>query len=398
MTPDGRCVISASIDKTLKVWDLASQQAIFTLEGHTDWVRSCAVTADGQCVVSASDDTTLKIWDLETGRSVTTLEGHTGRVQSCSVTADRVVSASGDKTLKIWDLKTHECLATHHGDTSFTAVAATPGAICAGDDAGALWILDWPSPAEVAQAIGPPRKRAGIASTGRREPMVQRPRHVILFLAANPCDTSELALGKECAAIERELRVTPHRHDFSFHSKWAVTVDDMRRHLMELQPTIVHFSGHGLGDPAPTERLARRDVGATSAGRGGICLLNEHGASTLVSAKALTMMFRFAASSTRIVVLNACYSDGLADELRTAVECVVGMTGAISDDAARAFAVCFYGALGHRRSVGNAVENARTILATGEASCEQLPRCRTHDGVDADEVLLACRSPRQLAI
>jgi hypothetical protein len=65
------------------------------------------------------------------------------------------------------------------------------------------------------------------------------PRHVILFLAANPDDTSELALGKECAAIERELAATAHRDDFDFRSKWAVTVDDMRRHLMELQPTII---------------------------------------------------------------------------------------------------------------------------------------------------------------
>src|SRR5882724_12082050 len=71
------------------------------------------------------------------------------------------------------------------------------------------------------------------------------PRSVILFLAANPAGTNLLALDQECAAIERELRMTPGRDDFEFRSKWAVTVDELMRHLLDLQPTILHFSGHG---------------------------------------------------------------------------------------------------------------------------------------------------------
>src|SRR4051812_6625667 len=53
------------------------------------------------------------------------------------------------------------------------------------------------------------------------------PRHRILFLAANPSDTSPLALDQECAAIERELRMAAHRDDFELCSKWAVTVDEL---------------------------------------------------------------------------------------------------------------------------------------------------------------------------
>ena len=68
MTPDGRRVVSASDDQTLKVWDLASGRAVATLEGHTAWVSACAVTPDGRRVVSASDDKTLKVWDLASGR------------------------------------------------------------------------------------------------------------------------------------------------------------------------------------------------------------------------------------------------------------------------------------------------------------------------------------------
>ena len=72
-------------------------------------------------------------------------------------------------------------------------------------------------------------------------------RHVILFLAANPHTTNPLRLGEECAAIQRELKMAPQRDDFQFESRWAVSIDELIRHLNELSPTVIHFSGHGGG-------------------------------------------------------------------------------------------------------------------------------------------------------
>src|SRR3954468_17732186 len=134
--------------------------------------------------------------------------------------------------------------------------------------------------------------------------MTQR---TILFLSANPKRSSGRALDDECAAIERELRMTSQRDDFAFHSKWAVTVDDMMRHLGLLQPTIIHFSGDS------------GDAGS------GIYLQGDHGAAQLVTGRALTMMIQSTAASARVVVLSACYSESQADAVRSVVDCVVGM-------------------------------------------------------------------------
>lgn len=195
-------------------------------------------------------------------------------------------------------------------------------------------------------------------------------RRTILFLSANPNRSSGRALDDECAAIERELRMTSQRDEFAFHSKWAVTVDDMMRHLGELQPTIIHFSGDSS------------DAG------GGIHLQGDRDAPQLVTGRALTMMIKSTAASARVVVLNACYSEPQAEAVRSVVDCVVGMAGAIGAAAARSFAVAFYRALGNGSSVGNAVDQAVATLAAKGMPEEVIPRCVTRDGVDRYQVTL----------
>ena len=219
---------------------------------------------------------------------------------------------------------------------------------------------------------------------------------MILFLASNPGDTTRLALDEECAAIERELRMAPGR-DFHFVAKWAVSVDEMMRCFNELAPTIIHFSGHGsVGDGLhvhedPPEPAQRRDVlPATSPGTGAGIYLQD----SCVTGSALARMIATAAPSARVVVLNACFSDAIAESLHSVVECVVGMSGAVRDDAARAFAVGFYRALGNGRSVGNAVAQAIATLAAKQLPDEHRPVCRTRNGICADEFVLPVATPR----
>ena len=95
LTADGKRAVSASWDKTLKVWDLESGRELRTLEGHTDGVNAVALTADGKRAVSASWDKTLKVWDLESGRELRTLEGHTNGVQCGRAHAGRQARGVG---------------------------------------------------------------------------------------------------------------------------------------------------------------------------------------------------------------------------------------------------------------------------------------------------------------
>jgi len=225
-------------------------------------------------------------------------------------------------------------------------------------------------------------------------------RHVILFLAANPAVITRRALEEECEAIEHELRMTTGGDDLDFRPKWAVSVDEMIRHFNELRPTVVHFSGHG-GDSAdmyfqgeqPQPSPAHRSITAVT--DPGIQLRGNQRTLQHVPARALAHMIGSAAPSARVVVLNACFSDAVADALSSVVDCVVGTRSAIDDDAARAFAVDFYRALGYRRSVGNAVAQAVATLAAKQLPHEHLPICRTRDGMNADQVILPRLDPRR---
>jgi WD40 repeat protein len=78
------------------MWDLARGTALRTLEGHTSSVHSVAVTSDSRFIVSASEDKTLKVWDLETGRCLATLEAG-APLMCCAPTHDGKTIIAGDR-------------------------------------------------------------------------------------------------------------------------------------------------------------------------------------------------------------------------------------------------------------------------------------------------------------
>lgn len=193
------------------------------------------------------------------------------------------------------------------------------------------------------------------------------PRAKILFLAANPAATTQLALDEEVRAIEAVLRGGDRRDDFELVSRWATRPKDLQQHLLEHRPTIVHFSGHGR-------------VG------GGLVLHAEGDARQTVTASAVASLFHVLRDRVRLVFFNTCHSLAEAEAVTQDVECAVGMSEEIGDQPARDFAAAFYRALGFGRSVGEAFELGRVAVALAGSPENQTPRLFTRAGVDARAV------------
>jgi WD40 repeat protein len=98
--PQGKYLVAAgetSKDGQGKIWDLASGQEIATLSGHTKAIKALAFSPDGKRLVSAGDDRTLKLWEVPNGQELVTLRGHRLSIGAIGFTPDghRIISASG---------------------------------------------------------------------------------------------------------------------------------------------------------------------------------------------------------------------------------------------------------------------------------------------------------------
>ncbi|HME27037.1 MAG TPA: trypsin-like peptidase domain-containing protein [Acetobacteraceae bacterium] len=109
-SPDGKRVASASMDKSVRLWDVETGQQIGEpLFGHTDAVVSVEFSPDGKHLASSSSDRSLRLWDAESGRQIgVPMLGHTDKVVSLAFSPDgkRLASASLDKSLRLWDAET----------------------------------------------------------------------------------------------------------------------------------------------------------------------------------------------------------------------------------------------------------------------------------------------------
>jgi WD40 repeat protein len=151
-SPDGSRIVTASLDKTSKVWDAETGAEIHTLKGHTGVVSSAVFSPDGSRIVTASsEDKTVKVWDAKNCAEFLTLDGQTfagwehrdktarlmGRLsaQWVSLSADgsRFVAARYDKydkkVAKVGDARTgaEELSLTGHTDRIISASFSPDG-------------------------------------------------------------------------------------------------------------------------------------------------------------------------------------------------------------------------------------------------------------------------------
>ncbi|RCG31310.1 hypothetical protein DQ384_11380 [Sphaerisporangium album] len=129
---DGRTLASAGWDKTVRLWDMATQRPIGApLTGHDQGVRAVAFSRDGKTLASAGEDRTIRLWDVATHRPIgTPLTGHDDAVSSVAFNPDGKTLASGswDKTVRLWDVATHRPIGTPltGHDDAVSSVAFNP--------------------------------------------------------------------------------------------------------------------------------------------------------------------------------------------------------------------------------------------------------------------------------
>lgn len=164
----------------------------------------------------------------------------------------------------------------------------------------------------------------------------------ILFLAVDINETGRYHLEREANEIEKRLE-RAKKEDFRFVREWAATAHDLRRVLLEHEPTIVHLSGRGAGGD-------------------GLAFKDDEGGTRLVSVAALATLFKLVSRHVECVILDSCYSEMQARAIAKHIGYVVGVKSEIGVWSATDYAVGFYEALAAGRSYEEAHEFGRSAI------------------------------------
>jgi hypothetical protein len=177
--------------------------------------------------------------------------------------------------------------------------------------------------------------------------------HSILIVCASPIDQDRLRLNAEVKNIRHALERSKNREQWTIVSNEAVTVDDLRRSLLDLKPTILHFSGHGDAN--------------------GICFEDDSGESNSTCAESLVKLLHHFKENLKCVILNSCYSEAQARIIREEIDYIIGMNSAIEDASARRFAVAYYDAIFAGTDFRTAFDLACTCLDLNKLDNSDVP-------------------------
>jgi hypothetical protein len=159
----------------------------------------------------------------------------------------------------------------------------------------------------------------------------------ILALTSDPTDAARLRLGKEMRVIREYLRASEHRERIELHERHATRPSDIVQAFFEVEPNIVHFSGHGTKYSE-------------------LCFEDDSGKTHRIEPSAIQALFERFAGQVVCVVLNCCYSEVQAKAIAKSINYVVGMNDTVGDEAAIHFAGGFYRALGAGQTVEDAFQ------------------------------------------
>ncbi len=165
----------------------------------------------------------------------------------------------------------------------------------------------------------------------------------ILFLSADPTDATKIRLGQELRDIRERLQLSRFRDRFLLESRESIRPGDISQVFFDVKPQIVHFAGHGKST-------------------GELCVEDILGKTNPIKPNALAELFKLLTEHINCVVLNACYSEIQARAIAQHIPYVIGMSKEIADQAAIAFYVGFYEALGANYTIEEAFNFGRVKM------------------------------------
>jgi WD40 repeat protein len=148
LNPDATRVVTASADRTLKIWEVATGRCLITMRDHADAVWAVAWRPDGKFIASGSSDKTIKVWDAETGRRRYSVGAHDDMIVSLEFSPDggQLVSSSADKTAKVFGFgpdgaSAQKTLGGHGGPVLFASYGGEAKTVvtCSGDKTVKVW-------------------------------------------------------------------------------------------------------------------------------------------------------------------------------------------------------------------------------------------------------------------
>lgn len=210
-----------------------------------------------------------------------------------------------------------------------------------------------------------------VVRTITKASLKKRKRLDVLYLTSDPLKNNSLRVDAELHHVQNEIRGSKFRDNITVQHRPAADLKSLLKGLNDLNPHIVHFSGHG--------------------NKSGIAMDNASVAKPAVEMVSFTLLAKALSatdSKPQVVVLNACDSAAARKPLLKLGLIVISMKRSISDAAAAAFAVQFYGALASGQSIKSAFGQGKVAVEATSIGEADTPQLFCPKGVDPSKIIL----------
>lgn len=121
-SPDGRLLVSGSLDSTIRIWNFLSLKCLHVLDCNGGPVRSVAFSPDGTLVVSGGDDATVRVWSVQDGRCLHVIKTKSAVGSVCFINNEQILFGAGNY-VKIFNWQNEECVFSYHHPCQVSCVA-----------------------------------------------------------------------------------------------------------------------------------------------------------------------------------------------------------------------------------------------------------------------------------